>query len=327
MNQGSLIISLDFELHWGRFDKYEVESYLTYYQNARKVVPKILELFSKKDIHATWATVGMLMAADWEEWEVYQPHHLPGFSEKRYSAYLWAEKQKGKNLEALFAPELVGQIIGTPGQELASHTFAHYFTGMAGSEMEAFRADLLAAKKIAQDKFAKDLKSLVFPRNQYNAAYLAESFKAGFKYVRTNPSDWFWGNVEQESLLKKIFRTGDTLAPLGQKTTYSEIELLDTGQFAIPASRLLRPYRSNSILNRLRVERIKKELEFAAKNGLIYHLWWHPHNFGLLPNENLFVLKNILDFASELKNEYGLISQTMEDIAVDRQNKRAEISA
>jgi peptidoglycan/xylan/chitin deacetylase (PgdA/CDA1 family) len=324
MNQGSLIISLDFELHWGRFDKYEVESYLDYYQNARKVVPEILDLFSKKGIHATWATVGMLMASGWEEWEAYKPIHLPGFSEERYSAYSWAEKQKVKTLQSLFAPELVREIINTAGQELASHTFSHYYTGMAGSEMEAFRADLFAAKKIAQEKFQIDLKSLVFPRNQYNDDYLNESAKAGFDYVRTNPSDWFWGNTEQESLIKKVFRTGDTLVPIGQKTTYSEIKLLENGQFAIPASRLLRPYRSNSIFNRLRVGRIKKELEFAAKNGLIYHLWWHPHNFGLKPKENLLVLKEIIEFVSELSYEYGLLSQTMEEIGLSRKKELAE---
>lgn len=327
MNQGSLIISLDFELHWGRFDKYEVEPYLDYYLNARKVVPEILDLFSKKDIHATWATVGMLMASGWEEWEHYKPTYLPGFREEKYSAYFWAEKQKGKNSKALFAPELVREIIKTSGQELASHTFSHYYTGMEGSEMEAFRSDLQASKKIALEKFGLELKSLVFPRNQYNENYLNESAKMGFEFVRTNPADWFWENIEKESLLKKLFRTGDTLAPLGQKTTYSEIERLKNGQFAIPASRLLRPYQSNSIFNRLRVDRIKKELEFASKNGLIYHLWWHPHNFGLLPKENLSVLKEILDFVSELRDEYGLISQTMEEIAVGRQKKLAEVSA
>jgi peptidoglycan/xylan/chitin deacetylase (PgdA/CDA1 family) len=324
MNQGSLIISLDFELHWGRFDKYEVEPYLNYYLNARKVVPEILDLFSRNAIHATWATVGMLMASGWEEWEAYKPIHLPGFREEKYSAYFWAEKQKVKNLDPLFAPELVKEILNTSGQELGSHTFSHYYSGMIGSGMDAFQADLLAAKKIALEKFKVDLKSLVFPRNQYNQDYLDQSAKAGFAYVRTNPSDWYWRNNEKESLIKKVFRTGDTLVPLGNKTTYSEVKRLENGQFAIPASRLLRPYQSNSIFNRLRVDRIKKELEFAAKNGLIYHLWWHPHNFGLKPKENLSVLKEILDFVSELRKEYGLLSQTMEEIGLSRKKELAE---
>lgn len=49
----------------------------------------------------------------------------------------------------------------------------------------------------------------------------------------------------------------------------------------IPASRFFRPFKNNEkIIQRLKLNRIKNEMTFAAKKGRNYHLWWHPHNFG-----------------------------------------------
>jgi hypothetical protein len=314
MSHSKLIISLDFELHWGRFDKYQIEDYQEYYKNTKSVIPLILDLFYKKKIHATWATVGMLMAKDWEEWEYYTPEILPSFKEERYSAYNWSGKRKAKEINGLFASDIVSEILKCPGQELGSHTFSHYYTGMMGSDQDAFASDLGSAKKIAFEKFGIDLKSLVFPRNQYNDNYLEKAAEAGFKYIRTNPKDWFWDDTAQESLIKKVFRTGDTLIALGKNTTYPLGNIESNGLLYLPASRLLRPYKSNSFFNGLRLSRIKEELEFAAKNGLIYHLWWHPHNFGFLPEENLEVLGEIIDFVSILRDTFGMESYCMREI-------------
>jgi len=34
-------------------------------------------------------------------------------------------------------------------------------------------------------------------------------------------------------------------------------------------------------------------MKFAAENNCIYHLWWHPHNFGNNKNENLQNLERV----------------------------------
>ncbi|WP_332912450.1 hypothetical protein [Algoriphagus boritolerans] len=99
--------------------------------------------------------------------------------------------------------------------------------------------------------------------------------------------------MENENLIKKIFRTGDTLFPLGNRTSYSEVR---NGEFLVhlPASRLLRPFRSGSFFNQRRIARIKEEIDTAINLGEMYHLWWHPHNFGHYPNENLQILETLL---------------------------------
>ncbi|WP_343207068.1 polysaccharide deacetylase family protein [Arthrospiribacter ruber] len=308
---GYLIISLDFELHWGRYDKYPLNDVGNYYKNTRKAIPRMLALFQKYQIHATWATVGSLMAENDEEWKLYQPKVLPGFANPLYSAYHWYAQQKEHDPSALFAPELVKQIMECPDQEIGSHTFAHYYTGEKGANQAAFKSDLEAAKSIAFEKFKVDLKSLVFPRNQYNPNSLNTANHLGFKVFRTNPPDWFWSSPERANIFKKIFRTGDTLVPLGRKSYYDLDIKFKRDFLQLPASRLLRPFKPYSIFNQLRVNRVKDEMKEAAKEDMAYHLWWHPHNFGQHLEENLRVLEDILDCYRKLALDHDMKSLTM----------------
>ncbi len=308
---GYLIISLDFELHWGRYDKYPIQEVGEYYNHTREVIPKILELFQKYGIHATWATVGSLMAENVEEWKSYHPAVLPNYNDPTYSAYHWFAQQKELDTKALFAPELVKQIIQAPHQELGSHTFAHFYTGEKGANQNAFRADLEAAQKIADEKFGTALKSLVFPRNQYNPSSLNTAMELGFKVFRTNPPDWFWSSPEKANLFKKLFRTGDTFVPLGKKSYYDLDIKFKRGFLQLPASRLLRPFKSYSVFNTLRINRIKKEMQEAAKEKMAYHLWWHPHNFGIHPQQNLQILEDLLIYYKGLQDSMGMQSLSM----------------
>jgi hypothetical protein len=35
---------------------------------------------------------------------------------------------------------------------------------------------------------------------------------------------------------------------------------------------------------------------YAAKNGLTYHLWWHPHNIGVKSEYHLGMIEEILEY-------------------------------
>jgi len=65
----------------------------------------------------------------------------------------------------------------------------------------------------------------------------------------------------------------------------------------------------------LRLKRIKNSMTYAAKNNLTYHLWWHPHNFGIHQAENIFFLEKILVHYLLLNKEYGFESITMASLA------------
>jgi hypothetical protein len=59
---------------------------------------------------------------------------------------------------------------------------------------------------------------------------------------------------------------------------------------------------------------VRADAGAAAKTGGLYHLWWHPHNFGYHPNECLMELKAILQHYTCLNKEYGLLSMNMKGL-------------
>ena len=52
----------------------------------------------------------------------------------------------------------------------------------------------------------------------------------------------------------------------------------------------------------------------AAKRGEIYHLWWHPHNFGVNQTENLAGLETILKHYATLEKSFEMKSKTMAEV-------------
>ena len=163
---GTLIVSLDFELFWGMLDKCALEDYRSNVLGGREAIPKLLKLFEKYNIHATWAAVGFLFAENKQELSAFFPEAAlqPGYTDPAVSPYPWFARL-GENEEeepCFYAPSLIRQIAETPGQEIGSHTFCHYYCQENGQTAQQFAADLRAAKKIAAAK-GYDVKSLVLP--------------------------------------------------------------------------------------------------------------------------------------------------------------------
>jgi peptidoglycan/xylan/chitin deacetylase (PgdA/CDA1 family) len=203
-------------------------------------------------------------------------------------------------------------IHNTTGQEIASHTLSHYYCLEPGQTPETFYADLKKNIDLAKQS-GIHIKSLVFPRNQYNPAYEKIVKLAGIKAIRSNPDIWFWDANRKESIWKKICRTADAYIPIFN----SSFNLRNDKELPvkIPASRFLRPVSKYKILNQLRIKRIKKEMTKAAKNNKIYHLWWHPHNFGNNPVNALQELDEILYHYQQLQQLYGFFSMNMARIS------------
>ena len=310
---GFLVISLDFELLWGVFDVVDYQTKETYFKNTTTVIPKILEQFEEKKIHATWAVVGMLFNKNWKEWEQNVPQQTPSYTKKYLSAYYFAKTIKTSSTEEMcFAPGLINQICNASGQEIATHTYSHYYCMEEGQTIEQFQADLERSIKVASEKNIK-LKSLVFPRNQLNEKYLKICSELGIETVRSNPDDWYWKNPSSEALINKLFRTGEAYNPWAKRKSY-RIEEMRSGK-SLPleqkASRFLRPHENRNFIQRLKMRKIKFEMFTAAKKGEIYHLWWHPHNFGKQPEESLKDLIEILEHFNFCREKYGFQSLNM----------------
>ncbi len=314
MKKGTLVISLDFELVWGIFDHVQINDKVAYFDNTLSAIPKMLELFANNNVNVTWAIVGMLFNENWEEWNANIPAVLPSYENTNLNPYQYGLQHQKSGLDRFFfAPNLIKEIQNVKGQEIGTHTYSHYYCLEKGQTIEQFDADLGQAVKMAK-KFNVDLKSLVFPRNQYNSYYLDICSKYNIETIRTNPNVWYWDTTKRETLFSKLVRTGDAYLPIGKKT-YAKHSLLKDKVVGQQASRFLRPQRSSEFLNSTRLARIKNEILHAAKNGEVYHLWWHPHNFGIATDEALKTLKAILTFFNHCRDKYGMESLTMKQLS------------
>ncbi len=315
IKNGYLVISLDFELLWGVFDKVNHREKETYFKNTREIIPEILNLFTEYEIHSTWATVGMLFNSSWKEWQDNVPEVLPIYQNNNLSPYQFIKSVKSEEVEfCCFARDLIQQVNATPNQEIATHTYSHYYCLEKGQTLSSFEADLRKAINVA-GKMGIELKSLVFPRNQFNEDYLSVCYKLGIENVRSNPTDWYWRDTHESSLSKKIFRTGDAyIGKYNKSYNLNDIELPDNSPIAQKASRFLRPFSGIKALDKLKVQRIKSEMTFAARNKQVYHLWWHPHNFGNFPEKSLSDLKILLEHYDKCKRKYEFTSLNMREL-------------
>ncbi|MCB0490490.1 MAG: polysaccharide deacetylase family protein [Cyclobacteriaceae bacterium] len=337
---GIFTISLDFELHWGGFEKWQLAqssqspvggrqapvtgrrqrtSLNEYFLSTRQAIPRMLELFEKHGGHVTWASVGLLLNDSKEELLRNAPSNTPSYKNQKLSAYHFVDTHGiGQNEQGdpfHFAPSLVRQILKTPHQELGTHSYAHFYCNEPGQTVEQFREDLKAAKKVSE-KYGVKVRSMVFPRNQFNDAYLEVCIQEGITSVRSNPLDWFWNiqSTQNEPAWKRLNRGLDAYFPIGKKNTYklSDIPVRSDIPVCLPASRLLRPYRPTEwLLNDFKINRIKSEMIRAARNSEVYHLWWHPHNFGHYPEQSLLGLEKILSYYNRCRDQYGMISLNM----------------
>lgn len=314
MSQPTLIVSLDFELFWGMQDGWELSQYEDHVLGGREAIPRMLELFQRHGIHATWATVGFQFAESEAEARNYFPDQKPAYGNPALSSYrcFGHMGQNETDAPCFYAPSLIRQIAATPNQEIGSHTFSHYYCREAGQTVEQFRADMLAAKAIAADK-GFDLKSVVLPRNQCEPEYTRVLNQLGFTAYRDEENDWIHEKVKLRPLMR-LLRLGDVYLPLTGQGGY--VPKVEQGIVNLVGSRMYKPYfKPLAFLEGLKVHRIKKQMLHAAKNGLTFHLWWHPHNVGVRTDFHMKQLEEIFSYYEALKEKYGMRSLNMGEAA------------
>ncbi len=315
---GIFTISLDFELFWGLRDLLTLEECRATLLGARRAIPEILALFAERGIHATWATVGFLFCSGREELLESLPEQLPSYSNRSLSPYaaIAATGDSEREDPLHYAPSLVELIASHPGQELATHTFSHYYCLEPGQTIDTFRADLEAARRVASRR-GVELRSLVFPRNQFNRDYLQVCRELGIVAYRGNQRSWMYRpTTGEEPAIRRAARLADAYLNLTGHNGHPAPAPHTGPPVNVPASRLLRPVAAPlGALETLRLRRITGEMEHAARNGLIYHLWWHPHNFGTDVAANIAFLRRILEHFEVLEQRYGMRSLNMAEIA------------
>ena len=345
---GSFTISLDFELYWGMRDKVTLDAYRENLLGVWSAVPKMLSLFEQEQIHVTWATVGFLWYKDVASLTAAYPEVIPVYEDRHLCPYHYLESIRqeasasaspngsfvnnvfsglkppvpGRVLEdesdavnkMHFAKKLIEQIKNIPFQEIATHTFSHYYTREPVISAEAFEADLKQAIAIGHQNDV-EMHSLVFPRNQIDKASLIQLKNVGIKTYRGNPEHWAYREGEiEKTFLQRVYRFIDIYINLsGSHITVPKVDKQEL--IELKSSIFMRAYSKKfKFLEGLKLLRVKNAMTEAAQKGENFHLWWHPHNFGINQEENMANLEEILQHFSDLKQEYGMVSLTMQEL-------------
>lgn len=330
MKKGSFVISLDFELFWGVIDATTKEKFGQQILGARKAIPQILDLFNEYDIHATWGIVGLLFAENHSELIEYSPQVKPNYIEKKFSAYDYFDCVGENEQDDVFhfAPSLIQKIKQYNHQEIASHTYSHYYCKALGQDETSFEHDLTSAQNIANAKQNVVLKSLILPRNQYLKEYAKVIKKCGFSSVRGNPAHYAYNNSD---MFARAMRLLDSYTNICGMKCYGVKDCVEDEIINIKASCFFRKYNKNlKLLEGLKIYSIKRQMKFAAKKGKIFHLWWHPHNFGTNTQINLNQMRLIFEYYKELNAKYGFESKNMRETAneiIQKYNKNSLNSA
>jgi hypothetical protein len=315
MSSGIFVISLDFELYWGIRDHKKINDYYENLSGTSDAVNDILHMFVEFDISATWSTVGLLMANCKEEALLYSPTIKPSYQNENLSPYDYLSAGWKTEFDKFhFVKPLINKIASTPKQRVGSHTFSHFYSMESGQTPEQFEVDLASARNIAGKL---NLNSLVFPRNQCNESYLYLLPKYGLDSYRGNESSWLYSPAakSKHSILKRLGRLIDSYIDISGPNTTSVKNIKKTFPHNIPASRFLRPFSKKlQLIEFFKIRRIKKSMSHAAKRGEVFHLWWHPHNFGVNSKENLSMLRDILLHFKSLEKHHEMKSLNMESL-------------
>jgi hypothetical protein len=314
MTPAKFVISLDFELFWGVSDTQTVAGYGRNVLGEWQAIPRLLAVFREHGIRVTWATVGMLMCRDYRQWRDVRPALAPGYARAGISPYAMDSLVR-EHARLFFARPLVEQILATKGQELATHTYSHFYCNEAGATPAQFAADLACARSLGAD-MGVDFRSAVLPRNQIVEEFLSVLPDAGIEVYRGNAEHWLYqnGDAVVGGIAGRVARFADACLPLSGKRTVREQQ---HGRLRnVPASLFLYPWCGrHGALSAMRLHRLKACMTAAARTGGIFHLWWHPHNFGVNLEQNLALLEAVLRHYHILADAYGMQSRCMGDFA------------
>jgi peptidoglycan/xylan/chitin deacetylase (PgdA/CDA1 family) len=316
MNKGALCISLDFEKFWGIHD---VSKLKNVEQNLSKITPvidRLLYLFNKYDIHCTWAVVGLLNHESLSNLINVNANIQFKYTNPALSPFPLSKHNLDKYVvDCFLGKSNIDKIKKIKGQELASHTYSHFYCLEKGVDEKDFEKDL----RLFSTQVAKNIKSIVFPRNQINKKCLKICSENGILTYRGNQPNKYWRNTAftNEKLTRKIGRTIDAYLKITKDNLidWSDLKSKTEGLVNIPASRFLKPASFPTFIENLKLNRIKKQMLKSAKQNKIYHLWWHPHNFTVNTQKNFQQLEDLLIYYTQLKKEYNYQSLNMYEIA------------
>jgi hypothetical protein len=317
--RGVFTISIDTELAWGGFDRADRESRWALEERSREVIRRLLALFERYAIPATWAVVGHLFLKECCRVDGRAHPDLPR-PEHDWFPGDWYRLDPGTDAGQAplwYGPDIIEALLAArPAQEVASHSFSHAIFGDAGCSAAAAEAEVRACVAAAAP-WGVELRSFVYPRNR--VGHLDALPRHGFRCYRGPDPAWF------ATLPRKPRRLAHFLDDLLALPPPTVLPRREGALWNIPGSMMLQgmdgPRRL--IPAGCRTRRALAGLQRAARRREIFHLWFHPVNFSAELDRMLSLFEPVLAQAARLRDRGELEVLTMGEM-VERLESRSK---
>jgi peptidoglycan/xylan/chitin deacetylase (PgdA/CDA1 family) len=311
-NRAAFIISIDTEMAWGLVHRPD-EPYT--YPDERDHLGRLLDLFDRYAVPATWAIVGHLFLS---ECAPVDGRKHPEIIRPDYDWFEgdWFDGDPCSDLRAAptwYGPDVVQEIGGRPTpHEIASHGFSHMIAGDPGCSPEAFSSEVEAALRTAAAS-GVELRTFIHPRNRIgHVPLLAER---GFRAFRgKRPQGRSMGPVM--GAVDRVFPTpGSVVHPVRQD-----------GMWSLPATCMF-DVASRPRTWRLWITQVERRLRQAVHHQGLFHLWFHPHNLRDDPDAAFAALERLCSAAARWRDRGVLDTVTMGAVASELDADWSEAAA
>lgn len=311
--RGTMVLSLDLELSWGRFDKIPVEVLGAESLAERRAIKRFLALLDQYEMPATWAMVGHLML-DGCARDCNGHAHAETMPHAQYSWYPrdWYSCDPCTNVSLApgwYGPDILEWIRAAKVRhEIGSHSFAHILFGDPECSVSSAEADIKAAMEAAASK-GITLNSFVFPRNR--VGHLETLKRLGLSAYRGDApavGKVYGLALKPLNLLRQVLAL--PMEPVRPEETLPGLWNIPESHFFLARKgiRKILPRGSQAL-------RAKRSIDMAVRTGRLYHMWFHP--FDLLTDSDAMFsgLETVFAHARRLREKGLLDVLTMGDYA------------
>jgi len=282
---------------------------------AREAVPAMVRLLDERRIAATFAFVGHLFLDRCRKVDGRAHPEMPR------PAYPWWKDDwyafdPGTDEAAdpdWYGRSLVEAVRTSPGgHEIASHGFSHAIFEEAHCSREVADAELRESRRAAA-AMGIDLTTFIYPQNVVGhrdrlapAGYLCFRAPDGGQVQRAGPP----GGARRALRFARHLSAAEP--PVGVPREVEGVVEIPSSLPVVGAEGI-RAF----ISPRARVQRARRGLEAAVRDGAVFHLWTHPHAFSHRGPALYDAFARTLDEVASLRDQGRLQVRTMIQLADD----------
>lgn len=270
MPRAIFTLSLDFELIWGTVHHLGPQRFREACHRERAIViDRLLALFEKYRVPATWCIVGHLFLGRCQA-QFGQKH-----PELTLPSANWLRDDPGGSEATepnFYGRSLVEKIRSCAvSQEIGCHSFSHII--FPECSRETARSEIAECVRLAAES-GIEMRSFAFPRNR--VAHLGVLKEYGFTHYRGPGKNERFDQYRLRAM-RRVVHLLDILLAREPRPVVPE---MNDGLWNVAGSMVFLPKHGlrRYIPMSLRVRRARKGLNAAVRDGGIFHLWFHPTN-------------------------------------------------